>query len=126
MDVWSDSKLLNEMEASWYKSQIGSLNYVAMTTRYDVAHAVSRLSLCASKPTRASHTALVRVFKYLMNTPNHTLTGKVVTRDRLDMYCDSDHAGDKPHTMQSHTRSMILLHDTPIQWVSKKRIDGTA
>ena len=76
-----------------------------MTTRYDITHAVSRLSQCAAKPTRASHTALDRVLKYLLNNPNHNLTGKVVTRDILDICSDSDHAGDKPHTMKSHTGS---------------------
>ena len=74
-----------------------------MTTRYDIAHSVSRLSQCAANPTRASYTALVRVIKYLKNTPNHSLKGKVVTKDTLDIYSDSDHAGDKPHTMKSHT-----------------------
>ena len=49
-----------------------------------------------------------------------------MTRDQLGIYSDSDHAGDKPHTMKSHTGSMILLNDTPIQWVSKKQIDSTA
>ena len=28
--------------------------------------------------------------------------------------------------MKSHTGSMILLNDTPIQWVSKKQIESTA
>ena len=42
------------------------------------------------------------------------------------MYSDSDHAGDKPHTMKSHTGSMIILNGAPIQWVSKKQIQGTA
>ena len=38
--LWSDNEPLNEIEASWYRSQIGSLNYFAMTTRYDIAHSV--------------------------------------------------------------------------------------
>ena len=63
--LWSDNELLNEIEASWYRSQIGPLNCFAMTTRYDIAHAVSRLSQCAASLTRASYTALVRVIKYL-------------------------------------------------------------
>ena len=57
--LWSDDEPLNEVETSWYRSQIGSRNYFAMPTRYDIAHAVSRLSQCAANPTRASHTALV-------------------------------------------------------------------
>ena len=118
--LWSDDETLNETEASWYWSQIGSLNYFAMTTRYDIAHAVSRLSQCAANHTRASYTALVGVIKYLINTPNHNLIGKVVTRDKLEIYSDSDHARVKPHTMKSHTGSMIILNGAPIQWISKK------
>ena len=60
--LWSDTEpcteLLNEDESSWYRSQVGSFNYFAMTTRYYIAHAVSRLSQCAANPTRASYTAL--------------------------------------------------------------------
>ena len=124
--LWSDSEPLNEIDASWYRSQIGSLNYFAMTTRYDIAHSVSRLSQCAANPTRASYTALVRVIKYLKNTPNHSLKGKVVTKDTLEIYSDSDHAGDKPHTTKSHTGCMIILNGAPIQWISKKQIESTA
>ena len=83
--LWSDNETLNEMETSWYRSQIGSLNYFAMTTRCDIAHAVSRLSQCAANPDRASYTALVRVIKYLVNNTNHNLIGKVVTRDTLEI-----------------------------------------
>ena len=49
--LWSDNEPLNEIEASWYRSQIGSLYYFAMTTRYDIAHAVSRLSQCTANST---------------------------------------------------------------------------
>ena len=42
--LWSNDEPLNEADTTWYRSQIGSLNYFAMTTRYDIAHAVSRLS----------------------------------------------------------------------------------
>ena len=124
--LWSDSAPLNEADASWYRSQIGSLNYFAMTTRYDIAHAVSRLSQCAANPTRGSHTALVRVLKYLVNNPTHNLIGKRSYKDKLSIYSDSDHAGDRPHTMKSHTGCLITLNDAPIQWLSKKQIDSTA
>ena len=49
-----------------------------------------------------------------------------MTRDALEIYSDSDHAGGKPHTMKSHTGSMIIINGAPIQWVSKKQIQGTA
>ena len=49
-----------------------------------------------------------------------------MTRDKLEIYSDSDHAGDKLHTMKSHTGSMIILNSAPIQWVSKKQIESTA
>ena len=74
--LWSGDEPLNEMETSWYRSQIRSLNYFAMTTRFDIAHAVSRLSLCAASPDRASYTTLIRVIKYLINTTNHNLIGR--------------------------------------------------
>ena len=90
-------------------------------TRYDIAHAVSRLSQCAAHPTRASHTALVRVLKYRVNTPAHNLTGTGSYKDVLAIYSDSDYAGDRPHTMKSHTGCMITLNGAPVQWLSKKQ-----
>ena len=105
--LWSDDEALDEADTTWYRSQIGSLNYFAMTTRYAIAHAVSRLSQCAAKPTRGSHTALVRVLKYLVNHPTHNLIGKRSYKDKLSVYSDSDHASDRPHTMKSHTGCLI-------------------
>ena len=124
--LYSDSEVLGEDDASWYRSQVGSLNYFAMTTRYDIAHPVSRLSQFVASPTRASHKALIRVLQYLTNRPSFTLTGRVHGDDDMRYYSDSDHGGDRPHTMKSHTGCMITLNDVPIHWVSKKQTGNTA
>ena len=110
-----------------YRSMIGSLNYFAVASRYDIAHSVSRLSQFADKPTRSSKRALQRVLQYLMVVPD--LKIEVTRRDGADtfkFYSDSDHGGDQPHTTKSQTGSMILLNDAPVHWTSKKQTDHTA
>ena len=59
---------------------------------------------------------------YLVNTPTHNLTGTRSYKDVVAIYSDSDHAGDRPHTMKSQTGDMITLNGAPVQWLSKKQI----
>ena len=128
--LWSNDEPLNEADTTWYRSQIGSLNYFAMTTRYDIAHAVSRLSQCAAKPTRGSHTALVRVLKYLVNNPTHNLTGKRPYKDKLSVYSDSDHATAGcgvlcllfPLAVRAHIKPDGRSHGCLTSWASGSRL----
>mgnify|MGYP001230742664 CR=1 FL=1 len=41
--------------------------------------------------------------------------------DTVEVYSDSDHAGDKWHSCRSQTGSMILLNGVPVYWRSKKQ-----
>ena len=41
--------------------------------------------------------------------------------DRLEYYSDSDHAGDMPITTHSHTGTVLIMNNVPIQWRSKKQ-----
>jgi len=51
-----------------YQSMVGSLLYIAMATRPDIAHAVGVVSKFNSNPTQAHLTAVKRIMRYLKGT----------------------------------------------------------
>ena len=65
--VKADEKepLLNQHQ---YSSAVGSLMYLATTTRPDITFAVGMLARFSSKPNKSHWTALKRVLRYLKGT----------------------------------------------------------
>jgi hypothetical protein len=124
--MWSDMTRLTPREAQDYQRMVGSLNYFACTTRYDIAHSVSRLGQMAANPTVGAGQALLRVMRYLRANDSLSLDGEKTCFNKLEVYSDSDVAGDRPIFMRSQTGSIVLLNGTPIQWVSKKQVRSTA
>ena len=109
-------------EAGWYRAVVGSLNFYACATRYDIAYAVSRLAQFSSRPTVSSKVALERVLSYLKTHTAFNLTAKVsTTTNDIRIYSDSDHAGDKSFDCRSQSGTMIILNDAPVFWRSKKQ-----
>ena len=92
-DLYDDSPLLDEEAAKEYRSSVGTLNFFAQATRYDIAHAMSRLGQHMAKPTEASSKALQKVLKYLGANLELQLEGTRPLVDTYKFYSDSDHAG---------------------------------
>ena len=57
-----------------YSTLIGSLMYLAISTRPDIAFAVNKLAQFTSDPKPKHWTAVKRVFRYLKGTKEHALT----------------------------------------------------
>ena len=74
--LYGDDTLLSEEEAQTYRSQVGSLNYFSMATRFDIALATSRLSQLAHKPTRSAQQAMQRVLQYLAQSVTRRLESR--------------------------------------------------
>lgn len=100
-----------------YRAAIGSLLYLAVTSRPDISFAVSYLSRFNSNP-KASHWCMVkRVFQYVKGTIEFGISfngGK-----ELIAYTDSDYAGDS-ETSKS-TTGVLLIRGGPIAWFSQKQ-----
>ena len=126
--MYEDGTVLDAEGTAWYRSAVGSLNYFAVASRYDIAHAVSRLSQHAHEPTVSARAALVRVLQYLQVQQEFdiSVTRGVTTKDEIQIYSDSDHGGDRPFTTKSQTGTMIILNGAPVYWSSKKQNDSTA
>ncbi|CCU76267.1 Gag-Pol polyprotein [Blumeria hordei DH14] len=77
-----------------YQSKVGSLNFLAIQTRPDIAFATGVLSRFLTNPSPQHMKACDRVFRYLAGTINRSIVlgGKGYTA--LHGYSDSDYAGD--------------------------------
>ena len=124
--LYVDDTPLSEEDSHTYRSVVGTLNYLAVTTRYDIAHSVSRLGQFTANPTVSSYTAMYRLLQYMRSNCEFELEGNCVDEDDIQIYSDSDHAGDRPHTTRSQTGTMIVLNGVPVHWSSRKQVGSTA
>ena len=139
--LYEQSEFLSEEAASEYRSMIGTLNYFAIATRYDIAHAVSILSQFSANPTVSSAAGVKRVMQYLsgasafsleaVDAPGNLAAHKAVegvlsTPDRIENWSDSNHGGERPGTTLSQTGIIITLNGAPVHWSSRKQVQGTA
>jgi hypothetical protein len=106
-----------------YQTMIGGLMFAMISTRPDIAFAVTTLAQFASNPSDAHIKAVRRVFHYLRGTADLriTYTGKQTasTQPQLLGYCDSDWG--QSHDRRSITGYVFLLCGGAISWQSKKQ-----
>lgn len=102
-----------------YKELIGSLMYLALGTRPDIAHAVSSLSQYCRQHTKNHWIAAKHVLRYLKNTINLSLCYKRVD-DNLSGFVDADW-GNSTTDRRSFTRLAFTLAGAAINWESRKQ-----
>lgn len=102
-----------------YASLIGSLLYVAVNTRPDIAVSVSILCRSVSAPSQADWTEAKRILRYLKSTLDHKLTLKA-EEHRLEVYVDADWASDAA-SRKSNSGYVFLFGGGPIFWGSRKQ-----
>ena len=108
-----------------YRSVIGQLNYLANTTRPDIAFAVHQCARFSNDPKDPHVKAVKRIVRYLHGTQDKGLI--LDPKDpALVMYVDADFAGayhkdhaDEPASVFSRTGSIITYAGCPIYWMSK-------
>lgn len=104
-----------------YREAIGSLMYLMVCTRPDIAYIVGVLSRYVEKPTTVHWQAVKRIFKYLKGSTNHGLSFPLNSfSTQLTMYCDSDWAGDID-TRRSTTGWVGILNGSAVCWSSRKQ-----
>lgn len=108
------------VEATMYRSIIGSLRYL-VNTRPDLAYSVGVVSRYMEAPTTAHMSAVKQILRYIRGTLD---VGCVYKKDQANEilvgYSDSDLAGDIDDR-KSTTGLMFFLGDSPITWVSQKQ-----
>ena len=108
----------NKEDIKLFQMLIGSLLYIMLGTRVDIAFAVIKLARYASNPNKTHFTALKRVFKYLKGTKDYGITYYKNNNHFISGYCDADYAGDIA-SAKSTTGYLILLAGGIISWKSK-------
>ena len=100
-----------------YAELVGSVMYLAISTRPDLSQAVGVLSRYLSCPTTLHWKTAMGVLKYLKGTATEGITfGK--TDDEIIAYSDSDYAGDLD-TRRSTAAYLFTLYGGAISWKSK-------
>jgi hypothetical protein len=99
-----------------FSELIGSLLYLSICTRPDIAQAVGALARYMSAPTQEHWTAALGILRYLNGTRDYRLTFSGCSD--LVGYCDSDYAGNVD-TRKSTTGFTFLLGGGVISWCSK-------
>lgn len=98
-------------------SAIGSLIYVMVCIRSDIAHALRAESRCTNNPSKTHWEVIKWILRYLRGTKNMTLcfkSGDIA----LKGYVDVDLAG-KDDDRKSTTGNVYTLRGTAMSWVSQ-------
>ena len=106
-----------------YGSLIGSLMYLAVSTRPDIAYSVGALARFMSRPTTVSMAAAKGLLRYLAGTSGYQLTFSG-SSNSLAIYTDSDYAAC-PDTRKSVSGFVITLNGGAVDWRSKKQTTVT-
>ena len=103
-----------------YQSLLGHLMYIMVSTRPDIAYAVSKFAQYLQQPTAFHLHGVKNLVKYIYTTRNLSLMYKRKTRFSdysLVAFADSDWATDIKNR-RSHTGGLLTLGNTPIMWIS--------
>lgn len=115
----SDDNERARMAAMPYREAIGSLMYLMVSTRPDLAQAVGILSRFLNDPGEAHWVEVKRVFRYLQGTRDLGLVYSMGQGVILEGYTDSDWAGDVDDR-RSTSAYVMLLGKGAVSWKSKR------
>jgi hypothetical protein len=104
-----------------YRSAVGSLMYLMVSTRPDIAAAVGVVSRFAERPGPQHWVAVKRIFRYLRGSTAMALRLSGSVPVRLAGWCDADWAGDVD-TRRSTTGYAFSVGQGCISWASKRQV----
>jgi hypothetical protein len=118
-----------EMEKKPYRSAVGSIAYIALSSRPDITHAVNEVSSHFNNPGQAHWIAVLKIIRYLKGTKGKTLVFASPMNRATDLenyvpiitaFSDADYAGC-PDTRRSTTGYVVKLDGNTITWVTKRQ-----
>ena len=109
----------SEMSQYPYISVVGSLMYLALTTRPDIAYAAGVLARFNSNPGLAHWQAAKHVLRYLKGTAEHKLVYRPSdSPEPFITYSDADHGGN-PDNGRSTGGYVVKIGSGAVSWSSK-------
>ena len=110
-----------EMRSIPYLSAVGALQYLATTTRPDIAYAVSYLGRFNHNPAPAHWLAVKHLFRYLRGTADYKLVYcPGIDGELFTTYSDTSHGGCKA-TGRSTGGYVTLVSGAAVGWSSKRQ-----
>lgn len=103
---------------SEFQSIIGSLLYLMLGTRPDIAYAVTKLSKFAANPSKEHRDKALYICRYLVGTRNYSLVLDGTKNAGLEAFTDSDWGGDLGDRV-SITGYFFKLANAAISWTSR-------
>lgn len=116
----SSGNNLNCNEAQPYREAVGSLIFLATTSRPDITYAVNQVSRFFNKWTDEHWQAVKRIFRYLKHTIHYKIVYSKTTKIEVTGYTDSDYAGCID-TRKSTSGYVFILANSPVTWKSQKQ-----
>ena len=121
-DLRKEDHQASKIEVKAYQQILGSLLWLAIMTRPDIAYSVNKCSRYASNPAPNHDDAAKRIVRYLAGTrdlgikfaPNLEQSGELIG------YTDSSY-GDCLDTRRSTSGYIFMLHNGPISWATKRQ-----
>ena len=103
---------------SRYQSVIGSLLYIMLGTRPDIAQAVIKMSQFSSNPSEEHLQKALYIVRYLTGTKSFCIKYDGTSKAGFLAYSDTDWAGDH-ETRRSTSGYAIFLGDGIVSWLSR-------
>ncbi len=103
-----------------YRQAIGSLMYLRIATRPDIAYAIGKLSQHSQNPRTHDWIAVKRVLRYINGTRNFGILYDGSRMLTIDGFADADWGGCKM-TRKSTSGAVLLVAEGAVSWRSKKQ-----
>ena len=109
-------------DKEWYQSVVGSIMYLSVCTRPDLAFSAGALARFMDAPCEHHIVAAKRVLRYIAGTRSLgiTYTGLTKDTDTLVGFSDADYAEDSD-TRKSTTGLCFMMNGAAITWTSKRQ-----
>ena len=106
-----------------YQQRVGSVNFAAVISRPDIAHAASKLSEHLTNPSRHHMDCANRVLRYLVGTKSLSIEFNCYVSNPRSVFLassDASYAND-PDTRRSSQGYVFLLYNGTIDWSATKQ-----
>ena len=120
MDPALDLTVSSDLTSEPYREAIGSLMYLMVGTRPDLAFCIGTLAKYVEKPTTTHWDAVKRVMRYVIHTKDLGLVYGGTSLKAPEVYVDADWAGDH-ETRKSVSGFVAMMSGAAVAWCARQQ-----